>query len=156
QLESASSIRQYRLACETSIEGLHYIRAARTAMGMDPGPEVPALPGQRGVGSLSEPVSAEVEGRSYTGSPTPDDENRHYYPGGRGPRAPFSGGRGPCRSRGGQRSRAGPTPARPHPTTRTATTTRAAGWTGVPSPPAGTTRRGGSRRSPVSAAPWSA
>lgn len=83
QLESASTIRQYRLVAETSIEGLHYIRAARTAMGMDPGPEVPALPGQRGVGSLSEPVSAEVEGRSYTGSPTPDDENRHYYPGGR-------------------------------------------------------------------------
>jgi hypothetical protein len=83
QMESASSIRQYRLACETSIEGLHYIRAARTAMGMDPGPEVPALAGQRGVGALSEPVSAEVEGRAYTGSPTPDDENRHYYPGGR-------------------------------------------------------------------------
>lgn len=82
QLESAATIRQYRLVAETSIEGLHYIRAARTAMGMDPGPEVPALPGQRGVGSLSEPVSAEVEGRSYTGSPTPDDENRHYYPGG--------------------------------------------------------------------------
>ncbi|WP_211228564.1 hypothetical protein [Glycomyces tenuis] len=83
QLESASTIRQYRLACETSVEGLHYIRAAREAMGMDPGPEVPALPGQRGAGSLTEPVSAEVEGRSYTGSPTPDDENRHYYPGGR-------------------------------------------------------------------------
>ena len=82
QLESASSIHQYRLAAETSAEGLHYIRAAREAMGMDPGPEVPLLPGQARAGSLREPVSAEVEGQTYTGSPSPTDENRHYYPGG--------------------------------------------------------------------------
>lgn len=83
QLESAASIHQYRLAAETAIEGLHYVRAARTAMGIDPGPEIPALRGQPRVGALTEPVSAEVEGRRYTGSPNPDDENRHYYPGGR-------------------------------------------------------------------------
>ncbi|WP_030155423.1 hypothetical protein [Glycomyces sp. NRRL B-16210] len=83
QLESAASIHQYRLAAETAIEGLHYVRAARTAMGIDPGPEIPTLRGQTRVGALTEPVSAEVEGRSYTGSPDPDDQNRHYYPGGR-------------------------------------------------------------------------
>lgn len=83
QLESAASIHQYRLAAETAIEGLHYVRAARTAMGIDPGPEIPTLRGQTRVGALTEPVSAEVEGRSYTGSPNPDDQNRHYYPGGR-------------------------------------------------------------------------
>lgn len=83
QLESAASIHQYRLAAETAIEGLHYVRAARTAMGIDPGPEIPTLRGQTRVGALTEPVSAEIEGRSYTGSPNPDDQNRHYYPGGR-------------------------------------------------------------------------
>ncbi|GAB3649447.1 hypothetical protein [Glycomyces tarimensis] len=82
QLDSASTVRQHRLVSETAIEGLHYIRAAREAMGMQPGPEVPTLPGQARAGALKERVSAEVEGRSYTGSPTPDNENRHYYPGG--------------------------------------------------------------------------
>lgn len=83
QLESAATINQYRLAAETAIEGLHYVRAARTAMGIDPGPEVPTMRGQERTGALTERVSAEVEGRQYTGSPDPDDENRHYYPGGR-------------------------------------------------------------------------
>lgn len=83
QLESARTINQYRLVAETSIEGLLYVRAARTAMNLDPGPEVPSLVGKPRTGALTEPVSAEVEGRSYTGSPNPSDENRHYYPGGR-------------------------------------------------------------------------
>jgi len=83
QLESARTINQYRLVAETAIEGLLYVRAARTAMGIDPGPEVPSLVGKRRTGALTEPVSAEVEGRTYTGSPDPSDENRHYYPGGR-------------------------------------------------------------------------
>ncbi|MFG3339389.1 hypothetical protein [Glycomyces sp. NPDC048151] len=83
QLESARTINQYRLVAETSIEGLHYVRAARTAMDMDPGPEIPQMRGQRRTGALTEPVRAEVEGRTYTGSPDPSDENRHYYPGGR-------------------------------------------------------------------------
>ncbi|WP_153026078.1 hypothetical protein [Glycomyces albidus] len=82
QLEQARSINQYRLAAETAIEGLHYVRAARTAMDMDPGPEIPVMRGQRRTGALTEPVSAEIEGRRYTGSPDPSDENRHYYPGG--------------------------------------------------------------------------
>ncbi|MCD0446545.1 hypothetical protein LO763_23285 [Glycomyces sp. A-F 0318] len=82
QLEQARTIHQYRLAAETAIEGLHYVRAARTAMGMDPGPEIPVLRGKRSTGALTEPVSAEVEGRTYTGSPDPSDQNRHYYPGG--------------------------------------------------------------------------
>ncbi|MFC3495890.1 hypothetical protein [Glycomyces rhizosphaerae] len=83
QLESAKTINQYRLVAETAIEGLLYVRAARTAMDMDPGPEVPSMVGRRRTGALTEPVSAEVEGRTYTGSPDPSDENRHYYPGGR-------------------------------------------------------------------------
>lgn len=83
QLEAARTINQYRLVAETAIEGLLYVRAARTAMDMDPGPEVPSLVGKPRTGALTEPVSAEVEGRTYTGSPDPSDDNRHYYPGGR-------------------------------------------------------------------------
>ncbi|WP_100449010.1 hypothetical protein [Glycomyces xiaoerkulensis] len=82
QLESAATLQQHRLVSETAVEGLHYVRAAREAMGLEPGPEIPVLPGQSRAGSLKEPVSAEVEGRNYTGSPTPDDQNTHYYPGG--------------------------------------------------------------------------
>ncbi|MCL2536235.1 MAG: DUF1542 domain-containing protein, partial [Nocardiaceae bacterium] len=41
QIEQATTPVQARLAKQTALEGLYYIRAARTAMGMDPGPEVP-------------------------------------------------------------------------------------------------------------------
>jgi hypothetical protein len=82
QLDRSTTIRQYRLVSETAIEGLHYIRAAREAMGMDPGPAVEALPAAQRAGALKEPVSAEVEGRTYTGSPKPGGANTHYYPGG--------------------------------------------------------------------------
>ena len=38
QLDRADSVAQYGLARETALEGLSYFRAARTAMGIDPGP----------------------------------------------------------------------------------------------------------------------
>ncbi|MCT7294522.1 DUF1542 domain-containing protein, partial [Rhodococcus sp. PAE-6] len=41
QIEQAKSPMQARLAKQTALEGLYYIRAARQAMGMDPGPEIP-------------------------------------------------------------------------------------------------------------------
>ncbi|MFC4334595.1 hypothetical protein [Salininema proteolyticum] len=82
-LERASSVGQYRAAAQTAIEGLYYIRAGREAMGMDPGPEVPQLRGSQGTGQLKEDLSAEVDGQRITASPRPDDENTHYYPGGR-------------------------------------------------------------------------
>lgn len=83
QLESANTVRQYMLAKETAVEGLHYVRAARIAMDMDPGPSVELLPGQAQAGSVKEDLSAEVKGQTVTASPTPDDQNKHYYPGGR-------------------------------------------------------------------------
>ncbi len=55
QMEQARTAAQCRQVTETAYEGLYYIRAARTAMGMDPGPELP---------------------------PLPTDRNSHYYPGG--------------------------------------------------------------------------
>src|SRR5271166_2820956 len=47
QIEQASSPRQAQLAKESAMEGLYYVRAARQAMGMDPGPELASLAGQR-------------------------------------------------------------------------------------------------------------
>ena len=41
QMEQARTIPQARLVTETAMEGLHYVRAAREAMGMDPGPALP-------------------------------------------------------------------------------------------------------------------
>jgi hypothetical protein len=82
QLDQARSPAQARQVTETAYEGLYYIRAARTAMGIDPGPELPALPGQQRAGAVSEEREVEVEGHHYSASPTASGRNRHYYPGG--------------------------------------------------------------------------
>ncbi len=82
QMEQAHSVAQARQVTETAYEGLYYVRAARTAMGIDPGPELPALPGQQQAGSVTENRDVDVEGHAYSASPTPSGRNRHYYPGG--------------------------------------------------------------------------
>lgn len=82
QMEQARTEAQCRQVTETAYEGLYYVRAARTAMGIDPGPELPPLPGQAQAGAVTERREVEVEGRSYGASPEPTDRNSHYYPGG--------------------------------------------------------------------------
>jgi hypothetical protein len=82
QMEQARSVAQARQVTETAREGLYYVRAARTAMGIDPGPELPALPGQQRAGAVSEDRDVELEGHSYSASPVPSGRNQHYYPGG--------------------------------------------------------------------------
>ena len=82
QMEQARTVAQTRQVTETAYEGLYYVRAARTAMGLDPGPELPALPGQARAGAVSEDREVEVEGHTYGASPEPSDRNNHYYPGG--------------------------------------------------------------------------
>ncbi|WP_246633316.1 hypothetical protein [Pseudonocardia nigra] len=82
QMEQARSAAQARQVTETAYEGLYYVRAARTAMGIDPGPDLPPLPGQQRAGAVSEDRDVEVEGRAYSASPAPSERNRHYYPGG--------------------------------------------------------------------------
>jgi len=47
QMDQARSAAQARGVTETAYEGLYYVRAARTAMDLDPGPELPPLPGQQ-------------------------------------------------------------------------------------------------------------
>lgn len=83
QLERAQTPRQFELARETALEGLYYIRAARSAMGIDPGPELPAVASQRGVGQITQPRELEVQGHRYAASPYPGDATPYYHPGGR-------------------------------------------------------------------------
>lgn len=82
QVDQAKTVQQFRLAQQTAYEGLYYVRAARTSLGLDPGPELPAIPGQRQAGEVTEDRQVTVEGHAYEASPDPGDRTRHYYPGG--------------------------------------------------------------------------
>ena len=92
QLDRATTARQYELARETALEGLQYARAARVALGLDPGPELPALAGQRGAGSITKEREVDVQGHVYRASPNPGDATPYYYPGGRVGGRPVPGG----------------------------------------------------------------
>src|SRR3954464_4865063 len=83
QIEQATTVRQAALAKESAIEGLYYVRAARTAMGMDPGPELESLTGQQSAGTVTEDRRVEFEGRQIEASPNPTERTPNYYPGGR-------------------------------------------------------------------------
>ncbi|MBY6717522.1 DUF1542 domain-containing protein [Rhodococcus sp. BP-110] len=83
QIDQAQSPTQARLAKQTALEGLYYIRAARLAMGMDPGPEVPTIEGQKSAGEVTEERTVDYEGRAVTASPGPSEKTPNYYPGGR-------------------------------------------------------------------------
>ena len=82
QMEQASSEAQCRLVTQTALEGLYYVRAARTAMGLDPGPELPDLAGAQRAGSVTEHREVQVDGHRYAASPDPDERTPYYYPGG--------------------------------------------------------------------------
>jgi hypothetical protein len=82
QLDQARGVVQCRQVVQTAAEGLYYIRAARVAMGLDPGPELPPLPGQERAGRVTESRDVEVEGHHYSAAPTPSARTAHYYPGG--------------------------------------------------------------------------
>ena len=83
QIEQATTVKQAMLAKESAIEGLYYVRAARTAMGMDPGPELEAIAGQKAAGAVTEDRRIQFEGREIEASPTPTQRTPNYYPGGR-------------------------------------------------------------------------
>lgn len=83
QIEQATTVRQAALAKESAIEGLYYVRAARSALGMDPGPELESLAGQRTAGAVTEDRRVEFDGRQVEASPTPSPRTPNYYPGGR-------------------------------------------------------------------------
>jgi hypothetical protein len=82
QIDQATTAKQALLAKQSAIEGLYYVRAARTAMGMDPGPELETLSGQRSAGTVTEDRSVQFEGREIEASPGPSSRTPNYYPGG--------------------------------------------------------------------------
>jgi len=83
QIEQATSAQQAALAKQSAVEGLYYVRAARTAMGIDPGPPLETLAGQQAAGSVTEDRRIQFEGRQIEASPAPSTDTPNYYPGGR-------------------------------------------------------------------------
>jgi hypothetical protein len=83
QMEQARTVEQAKLVKDTAIEGLYYVRAARTAMGMDPGPDLPRDVERERAGQVTEHRRVDVEGHTYEASPEPGQDTPHYYPGGR-------------------------------------------------------------------------
>ena len=83
QMEQATTAEQARLVTKTAMEGLYYVRAARLAMDMDPGPELPADAERERAGKVTEDRRVNVEGRDFEASAQPSDATPHYYPGGR-------------------------------------------------------------------------
>ncbi|MFF0378855.1 hypothetical protein [Actinoplanes missouriensis] len=78
QLSQARTVTQYRLARESALEGLAYVRAARVALGLDPGPELPRPESAAGAGAITE----EHELGGYRVGPRPSSATPYYYPGG--------------------------------------------------------------------------
>ena len=60
QIDQATTAKQALLAKESAMEGLYYVRAARIAMGMDPGPELESLAGQQSAGTVTEDRRVEL------------------------------------------------------------------------------------------------
>jgi hypothetical protein len=83
QLQQAKTVRQFELARESALEGLTYVRAARVAMNLDPGPDLPPLASARGTGTLTQEREVTVEGQQYRAGPRPGADTPYYYPGGR-------------------------------------------------------------------------
>src|ERR1700712_5119793 len=83
QIEQAPTARQAQLAKESAMEGLYYARAARVAMGIDPGPELETLSGQNAAGTVTEDRKVQFEGRDIEASPGPSERTPNYSPGGR-------------------------------------------------------------------------
>jgi hypothetical protein len=83
QIGQARTVRQFQLARETALEGLMYVQAARRALGMDEGPELPPLAAAREAGALTLRREAEVDGHIYRAGPDRSHDTPYYYPGGR-------------------------------------------------------------------------
>jgi uncharacterized membrane protein YgcG len=83
QMEQAQTIEQARLVKDTAVEGLYYVRAARVAMGMDPGPQLPEEAERERAGKVTERRDVDVEGQHYAASPDAGQDTPYYYPGGR-------------------------------------------------------------------------
>jgi hypothetical protein len=83
QIGQARTVRQFQLARETALEGLMYVQAARRALGMDEGPDLPRLAAASEAGALTQRREAEVDGHIYRAGPDRSGDTPYYYPGGR-------------------------------------------------------------------------
>jgi hypothetical protein len=83
QKATAHTAAEYRSVRDTALEGLYFIRAARTAMGFDPGPHLPPTTAQSQAGELRVAQQFVTRGgQTIEGRPQPTSNNRFYYPGG--------------------------------------------------------------------------
>jgi hypothetical protein len=83
QMDQVQTVEQARLVTKTALEGLYYVRAARTAMGLDPGPELPVDREREAAGQVTDHRRVNVEGQNYEASPESGANTPYYYPGGR-------------------------------------------------------------------------
>ena len=81
QLQQAKTVRQFELARESALEGLTYVRAARMAMGLDPGPELPPLAAAQGAGRLTQEREVTVQGQQLQGRPAAGSGHAVLLPG---------------------------------------------------------------------------
>ncbi|KPI09487.1 hypothetical protein OK074_3293 [Actinobacteria bacterium OK074] len=78
-LPTAATAAQYAEVTRTAVEGLHYVRAARTALGLDPPPALPDL-GTPQITARDGRVI--VTGETYAVSYRRGEATPYYYPGG--------------------------------------------------------------------------
>ncbi|MEP6697862.1 MAG: hypothetical protein ABJA34_13440, partial [Pseudonocardiales bacterium] len=82
QLSRSASEPDYRAARDTALEGLHYVRAARTSLGIDPGPELPPTSVQEAAGRIQRDHVGEIGGQQIQMRPAYAEDAPYYYPGG--------------------------------------------------------------------------
>ncbi|RSM83492.1 hypothetical protein DMH04_22865 [Kibdelosporangium aridum] len=83
QMDQVQTAEQAKLVTKTALEGLYYVRAAREAMGLDPGPALPEDREQIDAGRVTDDRRVSVEGHEYAASARPGEGTPYYYPGGR-------------------------------------------------------------------------
>src|SRR5690606_21646108 len=83
QMEQAETEEQAKLVKETALEGLYYVRAAREAMGMDPGPALPRGRARQGAGRARDRGAGDAGGRRYAAPPQRGADTPQHAPGGR-------------------------------------------------------------------------
>jgi hypothetical protein len=79
-LATADGPAEFAAARRTAVEGLTAARTARTALGIDPGPDIPHVPGDGP--QLAGPQQVTVGGQQYDGSPQYEPGRPHYFGGG--------------------------------------------------------------------------
>ncbi len=79
-LAGADTPPEFAAARRTAVEGLTAARTARTALGLDPGPEIPLA--YDGGPQLTEDAQVQFGDQTYDGSPTYQPGRKHYFGGG--------------------------------------------------------------------------